>query len=251
MEHTLTAAELDAKMRALERSSERLPASPIIARLDGRGFSRLTTEVLSVEKPFSDQFREFMSQTVEHLMVNAGFSPVVAYTQSDEISLVLGAGDSAFSRKPVKWLSLLAGEASAAFSIAAGTPAAFDCRLIPIPSEDHLNYFRWRRSDGKRNALNASAYWLLRGLDLGPEQASKELSGKTYSELVDFLRAKGIEFESLPQWQLYGTLFKWGSRKVDGYDPIEGVSVTVSRRVVETTSDPVEMDRITQDLPAV
>jgi tRNA(His) 5'-end guanylyltransferase len=57
-----------------------------------------------------------MTATVRHLM-DCGFRVVYGYTQSDEISLLFHPDEDAFRRKLRKWLSILAGEASACFAL--------------------------------------------------------------------------------------------------------------------------------------
>jgi tRNA(His) guanylyltransferase len=98
-----------------------------------------------------------MRLTTEHLM-NSGVRVLYAYTQSDEISLWLDASHALFRRNAVKLTTVLAGEASARFSLAAGVPAVFDCRLSHLPTiEEVADYFRWRQEDAYRNAANAHA----------------------------------------------------------------------------------------------
>jgi hypothetical protein len=118
--------ELEAKMRVFETANDRvvLPEIYIVARIDGRGFTRLTKEVHAFAAPFDEQFRDMMVATVAHLM-DCGFRIVYGYTQSDEISLLFHQGESTFSRKARKLNSILAGEASAKFSLLLGDLAAF------------------------------------------------------------------------------------------------------------------------------
>lgn len=51
---------LDVKMRVYETSQDRcvLPDMYIIARIDGRGFTRLTKEVHPFKAPFDERFRD-------------------------------------------------------------------------------------------------------------------------------------------------------------------------------------------------
>ena len=46
----------------------------MVARLDGRGFTRLTKEVQQFDAPFDIRFRDLMLDTVEHLMTGCGFN---------------------------------------------------------------------------------------------------------------------------------------------------------------------------------
>src|SRR5262245_14344463 len=127
--------ELDQRMRRFEISLDQfVPENDhIVARLDGRGFTKLTKEALPFTRPFDSRFHDAMTRVCVHLM-GVGLRIALCYTQSDEISLLLARGENAFNRKTRKLNSVLAGEASGVFSLALGTPAAFDCRVCPLPS---------------------------------------------------------------------------------------------------------------------
>ncbi|MBN1912646.1 MAG: tRNA(His) guanylyltransferase Thg1 family protein [Pirellulales bacterium] len=122
--------DLDSKMRVFETAYDLcvLPGIFIVARLDGRNFTRLTKEVHAFQAPFDDRFRDMMVATTEHLMT-CGFSVLYGYTESDEISLLFAPGENAFGRKVRKINSVLAGEASARMSLLLGDVACFDCRV--------------------------------------------------------------------------------------------------------------------------
>lgn len=106
--------ELDDRMRIYETAHDLcvLPELYMVARLDGRSFTRLTKEVHQFEAPFDVRFRDLMLETVEHLM-NCGFKMLYGYTESDEISLLFAHDERGFNRKLRKLTSILAGEASA------------------------------------------------------------------------------------------------------------------------------------------
>ncbi|HEU4508085.1 MAG TPA: tRNA(His) guanylyltransferase Thg1 family protein [Pyrinomonadaceae bacterium] len=156
--------ELDRQMRVFETAHDYsvLPGIYMVARIDGRNFTRLTKEVHEFEAPFDVRMRDYMIETTAHLM-NCGFKVVYGYTQSDEISLLFDPEITAFDRKLRKFNSVLAGEASAKFSLLLGDHAAFDCRISELPSVRRVcDYFRWRNEDAHRNALSAHCYWMLR-----------------------------------------------------------------------------------------
>ena len=110
--------ELDKKMRTYEQSLDQviIPEMFLAARLDGRGFTRLTKEICKFEAPFDVRFKEMMVHTAQVLM-DCGFRVLYAYTESDEISLLFAPDENTFGRKVRKYNSTLAGEASAAFSM--------------------------------------------------------------------------------------------------------------------------------------
>jgi tRNA(His) 5'-end guanylyltransferase len=57
-------------MRVFETAHDQsvLPGLHIVARLDGRDFTRLTKGAWDSEKPFDARFRDLMVETTRHLM---------------------------------------------------------------------------------------------------------------------------------------------------------------------------------------
>jgi tRNA(His) guanylyltransferase len=96
--------ELDVKMRVFETAHDLcvLPGMYMVARIDGRSFTRLTKETHKFEAPFDARMRDFMVATTEHLM-NCGFRVVYGYTQSDEITLLFNHVEDSFGRKTRKY----------------------------------------------------------------------------------------------------------------------------------------------------
>ena len=224
--------ELDRKMRTYEQSIDQiiLPELYMVARLDGRSFTRLTKEICQFEAPFDTKFRDLMVNTVKHLM-NCGFRVVYGFTESDEISLLFHPDESTFGRKVRKYNSILAGEASAAFSIGLGQIAAMDCRMIPLPNIDRVqDYFQWRQEDAHRNALNSHCYWMLRKEGDSVQTATKKLEGQSVAFKNELLFSRGINFDTLPSWQKRGIGVYWGQVEKEGYNPITKQKETASRR---------------------
>ena len=155
--------ELDDKMRVFETGHDLcvLPGLYMVARLDGRSFTRLTKDVHQFEAPFDARFRDMMLATTEHLMTGCGFNVVYGYTQSDEISLLFALEENSFQRKLRKLHSILSGEASAKFSLLLGAMAVFDCRISQLPTVDLVvDYFRWRNEDAHRNVrVHCNGRW--------------------------------------------------------------------------------------------
>jgi len=202
----------------------------MVARLDGRGFTRLTKEVHRFEAPFDARFRDHMAATVEHLM-NGGFRIVYGYTESDEISLLFHRNADAFDRKLRKLNSILAGEASARFSLLLGAVGCFDCRISQLPTRQLvIDYFRWRQEDATRNALNAHCYWLLRKEGKSVREATTALLGASTAEKNELLFQKGINFNKVPAWQKRGVGVLWEDYQKDGLNPKTGMRVQAKRR---------------------
>lgn len=224
--------ELDRKMRVYETAHDFcvLPGVHMVARLDGRGFTKLLRERHPFETPFDPRFRDMMVETGRHLM-DCGFKFLLCYSQSDEISLLFHPDENSFGRKLRKLNSVLAGEASAKFSLVLGDVASFDCRISQLPrADDVVDYFRWRNEDAHRNALGAHCYWLLRKQGRKPEEAQKELKGLSVSAKNELLfQQGGINFNDLPQWEKRGWALRW--------------ETIVKQAVNQKTGEPVEAER--------
>ena len=227
--------ELDEKMRVFETAHDLcvLPGMYMVARLDGRSFTRLTKEVHQFEAPFDARFRDMMLATAEHLITGCGFNIVFGYTQSDEISLLFALDDNSFQRKLRKLISVLSGEASAKFSLLLGAMAVFDCRISQLPSADHVvDYLRWRNEDAHRNALNAHGYWLLRKKGQTVNEATAAMSGLSVAQKNELLFQNGVNFNDLPMWQKRGSGLYWEEFERPAENPVTGEKVTARRRRV-------------------
>lgn len=228
--------DLDEKMRVYENSHDRcvLPNMYIIARLDGRNFTKLTKDIHKFKAPFDEKFRDFMVETVKHLM-NCGFNVIYGFTESDEISLLFHYNETAFVRKTRKLISILAGEASAKFSSLLGDIGVFDCRLSEFPNKQLVvDYFRWRNEDAHRNALNAHCYWRLRQNNFSKNEATTKIEGMSVADKNELLFQYGINFNELPNWQKRGIGMYWKDTKKEGFNPKTNEKTLVDRRELYT-----------------
>ncbi len=232
--------ELDKKMRVFETAHDHcvLPEQFMVARIDGRGFTRLTKEVHKFEAPFDERFRDYMVETTEHLM-NCGFRAIYGYTQSDEISILFHRDEGSFGRKLRKYNSVLAGEASAKFSLLLGDLGVFDCRICQFPNEKLVvDYFRWRNEDAHRNALNAHCYWALRREGAGVQDATDQLAGMSVPDKNELLfKMQNLNFNDLPNWQKRGTGLYWESYAKEATNPKTGKKVEAQRRRIKRDFD--------------
>lgn len=223
--------ELDNKLRIYETAHDFCvpPNIYMVARIDGRSFTRLTKEKQNFDRPFDVKFRDLMIETVKHLM-NCGFQVIYGYTESDEILLLFNLNISVFSRKIRKYNSILAGEASAKFSVLLGDIGVFDCRISQLPRKtDVVDYFRWRSEDAHRNALNAHCYWMLRNKKKSAKEATKEIEGKSNAFKNEMLFKEGLNFNDFPKWQKRGIGFYWTDIKKEGFNPITNQKETAIR----------------------
>ena len=231
--------ELDSKMRIYEQSIDQviLPELYLVARLDGNRFTRLTKEICHFEAPFDVRFRDMMVETVKALM-NYGFRIIYGYTESDEISLLFHPDENTFGRKVRKYNSILAGVASAAFSMNLGQQAIFDCRMVPLPTlERVLDYFQWRQEDAHRNSLNSHCYWMLRKQGKSVADATKMLEGQSVAYKNELLFQNGINFDKLPSWQKRGMGVYWEKYMKQGFNPVTGMEEITERRILKADDE--------------
>jgi tRNA(His) 5'-end guanylyltransferase len=232
-------------MRVFETAHDHkvLPGLYMVARLDGRNFTRLTKEVHTFAAPYDERFRDYMIATTEHLMT-CGFQVVYGYTQSDEISLLFPRDETTFDRKLRKYASILAGEASAKFSLLLGDIGVFDCRIAQLPLLEHVvDYFRWRSEDAHRNALNAHCYWMLRSQGQSVTTATTALHHLSVAQKNELLFSHGVNFNNLPAWQKRGVGLFWETYTKPGHNPQTGEQVTAQRRRIKVELELPMKDR--------
>ncbi|MFD1049358.1 tRNA(His) guanylyltransferase Thg1 family protein [Kibdelosporangium lantanae] len=143
--------DFEAGQRAREwfHSLVLMPGAWTVLRVDGRSFSRFTEQ--RFDKPFDLRFSQLMVEAARALLTELGGR--YAYTESDEISVLLDPGAEIFGRGVEKLVSISASITSAAFTHAAGEPAHFDSRVwIGSTSTDVIDYFLGRQSDAHRSA---------------------------------------------------------------------------------------------------
>jgi len=245
--------ELDGRMRVFETNYDVsvMPDVYMVARIDGRGFTRLTKEKYNFKKPFDETFRDYMIETTKYLM-DCGFKVVYGYTQSDEISLLFDINEDTFSRKIRKYNSILAAEASAKFSLLLNDLASFDCRISQLPGKQNVvDYFRWRNEDAHRNALNAHCYWMLRNEGRSASEATKEIEGRSNSSKNELLFQWGLNFNDLPKWQKRGIGLQWKNYEKAGWNPVEKKQeVAIRKKIIVNIELPMkdEHDSFIQEI---
>lgn len=226
--------QLDQLMRVYETTNDQtvLPNIWMVARIDGRSFTRLTKDVMNYQRPFDQRFRDAMISTVSHLL-DCGFPVLYGYTQSDEISLLLRYRCDVFGRKLRKYCSILAGEASGHFSLAIQQQASFDCRICQLPTDKLVHdYFRWRMEDAHRNALNAYCYWTLRDQALDPQTAQMHIAKLSVGQKNELLFQHGINFNDLVAWQKRGIGLYWQTIDHQGFNPQTQMPTVTQRRKI-------------------
>lgn len=109
-----------------------------VVRVDGRSFSAFTRD--RYDKPFDPTLSNAMRTTAAKLVDELG--GVLAYTESDEVSVLLPRHWDMFDRRVEKLVSVSAGIASATFTAAAGEPAPTtdDAARPPLSDRAQLAY---------------------------------------------------------------------------------------------------------------
>ena len=197
--------------------------TPVVIRIDGKAFH---TFARGFKRPFDDVLIKTMQETAKYLCENIqGCS--LAYTQSDEISLLLidyqrFETSAWFDYEIQKMCSISASMATMAFNNifrdmvgelhikgtleeeyscilykAAQKGAMFDSRVFNIPREEVTNYFYWRQLDASRNSIQM----------VGQANFShKELQFKSCNDIQDMLMTqKGINWNDFPTYQKRGS----------------------------------------------
>lgn len=205
--------------------------TPVIIRIDGKTFHTFTR---GFKRPFDDVLIKTMQETAKYLCENIQGCQL-AYTQSDEISLLLidyqrFEASAWFDYEIQKMCSISASMATMAFNkiffdneIDYGaklyenydkieTPkkepylqilnskslsAMFDARVFNIPREEVTNYFYWRQLDASRNSIQM----------VGQANFShRELQYKSCNDIQDMLMTqKGINWNDFPTYQKRGS----------------------------------------------
>lgn len=196
---------------------------PVVIRIDGKAFHTFTR---GFKRPFDDVLIKTMQETAKYLCENIQGCHL-AYTQSDEISLLLidyqrFETSAWFDYEIQKMCSISASMATMVFNQifrdmvgelhingsleeeyscilykAAQKGAMFDARVFNIPREEVTNYFYWRQLDASRNSIQM----------VGQANFShKELQYKSCNDIQDMLMTqKGINWNDFPAYQKRGS----------------------------------------------
>ncbi|HRV32233.1 MAG TPA: tRNA(His) guanylyltransferase Thg1 family protein [Candidatus Paceibacterota bacterium] len=207
---------LDVRMKKYEKiySFQVPPKTYTIIRFDGKNFSKYTSKFT---KPFDNILSNAMNDAA--IAVCKEFNPRLAYTQSDEISILLTdiyniESELPYDGKIQKLCSIGASIVSNEFNrsmmialvkspleIANFNFAKFDARVFIIPDiREVYNYFVWRQQDATRNSINMAAH-----AAFGP----KAIKYKNTNELQEMLyQNKGINWNDYPEKFKRGCVIK-------------------------------------------
>lgn len=200
-------------LEQVEAGRKVMKGLPVMARLDGRSFSKFTK---GLKRPYDVRMSQLMIDTTKYLVKET--QACVGYCQSDEITLCWyfpyeSTSEYMFDGKYQKLVSTLAALATAYFNKNLHTipekineVPTFDCRVWQVPTlrEVYLN-FLWREQDATKNSISMAAHHYF---------STSELHKKTGAEKQDMLHSVGVN------WNDYPTFFKRGT-----YVQRQGVAV--------------------------
>lgn len=211
----------------------------VIVRIDGRAFHSFTK---GFARPYDEVFASTMWETAKKLCENIS-GVRFAYTQSDEISLVLVDYENIntepwFGNNLQKIVSISASMTTYYFErifldmivdkdglnahVDAFNykPCFFDSRAFIVPREEVVNYFYWRQTDTIRNSIQL----------LGQANFShNQLQGKNCDEIQEILwQEHGINWSKEPEWFKNGVAIYKKPMLVTHTMP-DGTTTTVER----------------------
>lgn len=197
---------------------------PVIVRVDMRSGHTYTR---GFQRPFDSYMHKAMVETTKALCAEVSGCKM-AYTQSDEISLLVTNNDTIetqpwFGNNLQKIVSLTAAKASIAFQTAMNkiylntttyiddinsnyttyiahlNNVMFDSRAFILPEDEVVNYFIWRQQDAIRNSIQMAARACF---------SHKECDNKNCDELQEMLFQKGINWNDYKVWEKRGICIK-------------------------------------------
>ena len=221
-----------------------MPGMPYVLRLDGDSFHKVT-ELLNVERPFSDRFAAAMIHTANCVMKYLA-GAVCAYVQSDEISIIVlpsptGAHEHLAGRTD-KLNSLAASLATVEFlgwfsenekALLRGRPL-FDSRCFSLPEAELSYYLTWRQLDAWKNCVGSATHYALGG----GAAATRQLRGVSVKERQAIYTEKtGKLALDLPAMHRRGVVLRKGAVDAPA-DPENPRSVGCQRKVALMDANP-------------
>ncbi len=175
--------------------------SPLVARADGRGFKKVLE---GANKPYDTDFAKSMTGAAESFFVHSGLKPALAFTFSDEISLVFL--EAPFAGRVEKIDSLIAGFLSGALSLAMKKHVSMDCRTIPLCKSEISEYLAERQDEAWRNHVFSYGYYMLRQEGSSPGQAMERMRGLTEPQIHEMVYSNGVNLAKTDAWQRRGIM---------------------------------------------
>jgi len=192
---------LKGKTASWEIYSELKARAPLMVRADGRGFKKLLE---GCKKPYDIDFARSMAAATVGLFRDSGLSPTLAFTFSDEISVLFL--EAPFSGRVEKIDSIVAGFLSGVLSLALGLAVSMDCRAIPICESEAVEYLGERQDETWRNHVFSYGFYMLVGDGLTTTKAMERLRGMREHEIHELVFQRGTNLAKTPAWERRGIL---------------------------------------------
>lgn len=175
--------------------------APLVVRADGRGFKKILE---GCKKPYDLDFARSMADASARLFQDSGLAPALAFTFSDEISMLFL--DAPFGGRLEKIDSLTAGFLSAALSLDLERLVTVDCRIVSLCEAEVADYLAARQDEAWRNHVFSYGFYMLLGDGLSAEEAMERLRGMREHEIHEIVFQRGINLAKTPAWERRGVL---------------------------------------------
>ena len=206
---------LSAKTAEWEIYSQLKVRSPIVVRADGRGFKKVLEDC---KKPYDLDFARCMVRSAERLFLDSGIAPNLAFTFSDEISMVFQ--QAPFAGRVEKVDSVIAGFLSASLSLDLGRMVCMDCRIIALCENEIVDYLVERQDETWRNHVFSYGFYMLMKEGLTATAAMEQLRGMKESEIHELVFQKGTNLAKTPVWEKRGILvYRKDEKLVQDWEP--------------------------------
>lgn len=202
------------------------PDTWTVIHVDGDNFSEYTKKY---DKPFDELLKRMFEHLTKHLMKS--FNARYAYSQFDEVNLLLGPENDLHGRRLGKIISKAVSLASSRFTYTSNGEAGFAAHVYSLPTIEQVeDYFRWRLADGEKNCLNTYVYWMMREDGLSPGSCAKRMHKMNREWKREFLSERGRGVDGIPSWQRLGFEMVWEEYEKEGFNPITKEKTIVTRR---------------------
>ncbi|NMB86622.1 MAG: tRNAHis guanylyltransferase [Methanosaeta sp. PtaB.Bin018] len=187
---------------------------PLIVRADGRGFKKILE---NCKKPHDPAVASSFAEAAACFFKSSGLSPALAFTFSDEISLLFTVAP--FSGRVEKIDSTIAGFLSAALSLNLGQLVCMDCRTIPICEAEICVYLAERQDEAWRNHVFSYGFYTLVEEGLTHAEAMNQLRGMREQDIHELVYQKGVNLAKTPAWERRGVMvYRKGSQVTSDWD---------------------------------
>ena len=199
----------------------------LVIHIDGDNFSKYTEKY---DKPFDIRLMYFMRSVTANLVLS--FDAIFAYSQFDEISILLDPDNNLLKRNLGKLISRAVSVATSTFTKQTNDNVMFAAHIYSFSNRKDLEaYFNWRIADCIKNCVNTYCHRKLVEEGHTPKKAAKRIANKGLKWRITFLQETfGINLADIPTWQLAGFNITWEHYEKEGYNPIEDKMIMAERR---------------------